>query len=99
MGRWHVHQRDGNAKALREVLVARGATVEDIDQPVDWLIGYHGLTAVAEVKRPKGKLRTGQEKFFAEFRGLARVLRTEADAHELLNYLDDILRRCRKEIP
>ena len=84
MSKYQVHQSDANEKRLIEYLRARGAQVEKIHQPVDLLIAFRGVTAVAEVKTPRGKLNRAQEAFLAVWGGMAAVLRDEADCATLL---------------
>lgn len=84
MGKFQVHRSDGNASELYDYLRSHGASVEMIGRPLDALVGYQGVTAVVEVKMPKGKLRPGQVDFLTAWRGLAVVLRSEADCDDLL---------------
>ncbi len=66
---------------------AFGASMWPMGRPVDFLCGYRGIGAAVEIKTGKGKLRPSQVKFFAEYRGLARVIRTVDDGINLLNYM------------
>ena len=92
MGRYEVHQSDGNAEQLYGFLRGHGATVVVIHRPVDCAVGAYGVTALAEVKQPKGKLEPSQMAFLSEWRGLCVVLRTEADCLELLATMREMAR-------
>ncbi len=70
MARWETHQK-------------LGMSVEEINRPVDWLVGAFGLSVACEVKMEKGKLRPSQLAFLSEFKGACRVLRTVDDVIEL----------------
>lgn len=69
---------------LVEYLKARGAQVCKIQQPVDLLICFRGITAIAAVKTGKGKLSASQTAFMGRWDGIQAVLRNEADCDELL---------------
>lgn len=84
MARWQTHRSDGNAARLRAFLEAHGAQVDVIDTPVDWAIGYRGVSALAEVKTARGILRPNQKAFLDGYKGLSAILRTEADCEALL---------------
>lgn len=85
MARYEVHRTDGNAKELIDYMRKRGASVEQIDRPVDVIIGFRGVSAIAEIKTPRGKLRTSQRLFLDGWRGLSRVLRCVDDCGDLLD--------------
>lgn len=84
MSSYLVHQQDKNAKPIIALWEAHGATYVQIDQPVDGILCYRGVTALVEIKQPKGKLRPNQEKFLKEWPGLSWVVRSEADARFVL---------------
>ena len=74
----HAKSRDINEPEIVAALRAVGATVFQLDKPVDLLVGYKGHTLLMEVKQPGLKKRSGnfthdltpdQSKFFAEWRG------------------------------
>lgn len=71
-------KRDLNEPEIVAALRAVGATVVQLDRPVDLLVGYKRKTMLMEIKqpgelvksgKPKHKLTEGQEKFFAEWQG------------------------------
>lgn len=94
MGRYLVHQSDATAKPIREYLEANGAQVAAIGQPVDWAVGFLGLTVLAEVKTPTGPMRPKQRDFVMSWVGAIWVLRDLIDAREML----DLMRRWAKDI-
>ncbi len=73
------HRSDTNAQDIIDALRAVGATVEHIGRPVDIAIGYRGVNYFAEIKTPKGKLRTSQAAFVQRWRGQVQVVR-DADS-------------------
>ena len=90
MGKFQVHRSDGNASQLSDYLRGHGASVEPLGRPLDVLIGYQRVTVIAEFKMPNGKLRPGQVAFLNTFRGMAAVLRCEADCDLLLGEMRTI---------
>lgn len=89
MGKYQVHQSDTNEKRLIAYLRARGAQVEKIHQPVDLLVCFGGVTAVAEVKTSKGKANRAQEAFMWHWKGICQVLRNERDCDAFLKLMVD----------
>lgn len=87
-------KRDANEVTLSAVLHAYGAQVEHIALPVDLLITYRGITAVAEVKNPDGRdqLQPAQTLFLEQWGGLSAILRTEADCLALLARMAELAR-------
>ena len=83
MARYEVHQSDANAEAIYAAARKLGMSVSIINRPLDALIGAFGLTVVAEVKTPRGRLRPTQERFLEKFCGWAVVLRTVQDVVDL----------------
>jgi hypothetical protein len=90
MARYEVHRSDGNAKEIIDAMRKMGASVEIIDRPVDILVGYRGVTAIAEIKTPRGKLQASQKAFLDGWRGLSRVIRDVDDAEDLLYYMQGV---------
>ena len=84
MARYEVHRSDGNAREIIDAMRKYGASVEIIDRPVDVLVGFRGVTAIAEIKTPRGKLKASQKAFLEGWRGLSRVLRSVDEGIELL---------------
>lgn len=87
MARYEVHRSDGNAKAIIDAMRKMGASVEIIDRPLDVLVGFRGVTAIAEIKTPRGKLRASQTAFLDGWRGMSRVLRSVDDGIDLVNVM------------
>lgn len=82
MGKYQVHQVDGNQAVIVAYLEASGFSVRAIGRPVDLAAGYQGATYFLEIKQPKGKLEPSQVKFLAEWKGHAEVLRSVEEAAE-----------------
>ena len=76
-----VARRDDNEKNIVEGLRKGGASVYVLDNPVDLLVGYEGMTTLIEVKGVKGRgggtshrtLTDSQKNFVAEWKG-GRIL-------------------------
>jgi hypothetical protein len=71
-------KRDINEAEIVAALRAVGATVVQLDKPVDLLVGFQGKTVLCEVKQPGTKVKSGdpkfvltpnQKKFYAEWKG------------------------------
>ena len=80
-------RRDANEPALIALARGIGAVCVNIQQPVDWLIGWRGCWYPCEIKAEKGTYRDAQVKFFiaAKERQLpAWTWRTEADVLQAL---------------
>ena len=86
--------RDINEPEIVAALRQVGATVRQLDTPVDLLVGYKGRTILMEVKQPgekkRGKgfihsLTSMQHKFFADWDGGELV--TVRSAEEALSCL------------
>lgn len=84
MARYEVHRTDGNAKEIIAALRKMGASVEQIDRPLDVLIGFRGVNIIAEIKTTRGKIRASQKAFMDGWRGSFAVLRSVDDARALL---------------
>jgi hypothetical protein len=95
VGKYQVHQIDGNQQAIMDYLQAHGFSVESIGRPLDLLAGKDGRTYLIEVKLPKAKLRPSQEKFLASWRGHAAVIRDLTDAKALIEKHRTSMRECR----
>ena len=95
MGRYEVHQTDGNAHGLYEAARKMGMSVEVINRPVDALVGFQGLTVAVEVKTERGKLRRGQVQFFERFTGAATIWRTLEDVQATRALLSNQAKRIR----
>jgi hypothetical protein len=85
---------DDNQGVIVEALRRAGATVillHAVGKGVpDLLVGYHGVTALVEVKNPvlKGKLNTLQLAWCAEWRGsLVHVVHTPDEAVAVLELI------------
>lgn len=75
-------------KGEAEIILAlrkHGASVYQLDRPVDLLVGHERQTYLLEVKQPNGKLTEGQCDFFDEWKGgIASVVRTVEEALGLI---------------
>lgn len=87
MARWETHRSDGNQAEIIQAMRKLGASVEIIDRPVDLVVGLAGLTALAEVKTARGRLRPSQTAFLRSWRGLCVVLRSVEDGIALVEEL------------
>lgn len=80
---------DQNQKELVQYARNLGASVTHLHNVhggvPDILIGYRGFNYLAEIKNEKGKLNELQVKWFNNWGGQARVIRTKEDINELLN--------------
>lgn len=74
------NKRDRNEREIIRTLIAAGATVYQLDQPCDLLVGYHGINKLIEVKDKGGSLTDDQVKFRAEWEGQYTVVWTSDDA-------------------
>ena len=82
---YRYHRTDTTAKAIIARLRALGASVYPIGRPVDLVVGFRGVTYLAEVKTLKGKLGAFQEAFMASWAGSRIVvLREVEDADRFL---------------
>lgn len=79
-------KRDRNETSIVRFLRRCGATVRYLDDPgiPDLVIGYGGITLLAEIKTGKRGLTAAQKSFFAAWQGQAIVLRTIVEAKQLL---------------
>ena len=52
--RWNA-RRDANSKEVIDALRAAGASVIDVGQPLDLIVGYDGKTVIMEIKNPDSR--------------------------------------------
>ena len=83
MGRYPIHQVDGNADEIYKAARKLGFSVEIIHAPVDSIWGIYDQTVAVEVKLPNGKLEPKQEKFFKTFKGAKVIVRDIAGVMNL----------------
>lgn len=82
--------RDANEREIIEALEAQGCSVEQLDRPMDLLVGFEDKegrrrTFVFEVKMPKGKTTEGQDDFQRTWKGdIVAVVRSTTEALELI---------------
>ena len=75
------NKRDANEPQIFDTLRAHGISVYPLNQPLDAVCGYRGVTYLVEVKNgPKAKLTKPQEAFLASWRGQHVILCSEAEA-------------------
>ena len=75
------NKRDENEPQIFDILRAHGLSVYPLNQPLDAVCGYRGVTYLVEVKNgPKAKLTKAQEAFLASWRGQHVILCSEAEA-------------------
>lgn len=75
-------KRDANERAIIDALESIGCTVEQLDKPVDLLVGRNALNWLLEVKNSDGKnvVTDDQAKFMARWKGQVRIVWTPEDA-------------------
>lgn len=78
-------RKDENHRLLVDAFRSMGASVWDIEWPVDLLVGYAGKACAVEIKKDgKKKLTKGQKEFFEEFKGMKARVETVEDCRLLL---------------
>lgn len=76
---------DTNSAEIVATFKKLGASVWQLDRPVDLIIGYCGRTVLCEIKQAKGKLTDSQEKFLDEWKGgMVPIARTVEDCAIIL---------------
>ena len=85
----YAKRRDKNESQIVYALRLRGADVDLLDRPVDLLIGYQGVTVLAEIKAPRTEPTPTQLVWLKDWQGGRRtVLKTVDDAHALLEDIE-----------
>ena len=85
----HAKARDANEKLIFDALRWAGMSVYRLDQPLDLLVGYGGITRLAEVKMPRNKrgdpepYTKTQVEFLDKWQGGFTLLVTVEDAQKL----------------
>lgn len=77
-------RRDQNEPEIIKALEQIGCSVHQLDQPLDLLVGYRGITYLLEIKTDKGKLTKGQADFIPDWRGQLAVVRTTQQAIDIV---------------
>ena len=74
-------KRDANEPAIIKALEAAGASVVQLDKPVDLLVGYGGRTILLEVKNIDGanRITNDQRSFIDSWNGDAVAIIYNAD--------------------
>lgn len=80
-------RRDTNEPEIIKELKAMGCTVETLDTPLDLLVGVDNLNLLVEVKTEHGRLTPKQKKFIQHWKGDFAIVRTPAEARDLINNL------------
>ena len=78
------HRTDHNQAEIVKALEAIGCTVYKMGRPVDLLVGYRSLNFVMDVKSRTGKNTPFQDKFFREWKGQVRIVRSPEEAIQLV---------------
>jgi hypothetical protein len=84
----HDNRVDANQDEIVRALRRVGATVEVIGQPLDLLVGYHGVNYLLECKTKRGTLTMGQVDFTAHWRGHWDVVRSVDEALQAIGAVD-----------
>jgi hypothetical protein len=86
-------KRDANHKEISDAFENLGATVQDTAMIgngfPDIVIGYLGYNIPVEIKTENGKLSKKQEDWFANWRGVAAVVKYTWQVTRLICYLDE----------
>jgi hypothetical protein len=85
-------KRDQNEREIIQEFRSFGASVHQLSGKgvPDLIVGYRGITALVEVKMPKGKLTDDQKEFFDNWNGgLLFIVRTVADATSVLRKISE----------
>ena len=77
-------KRDAVEKDIIIALKAAGASVEQLDRPVDLVVGYRNMNKLMECKSPGGKLNEEQSLFFDKWKGQVAVVHTPLEALEVI---------------
>jgi len=85
----HATRRDANEPEIVRELRAIGATVHQLDEPCDLVVGYRGLNFLFEVKDPAKPpsaraLTDTQRRFHNTWRGQVCVVESLEDALEVM---------------
>lgn len=86
----HNAKRDANEPAIVAALIAAGASVVRLDEPMDLLIGFRGVTYLLDPKMPKtGRPTDKQLKFMDTWRGgPAGFVRDEVEALKFIGAME-----------
>lgn len=87
MGRYQTHRSDTNAETIIGWFERHGASVARSGRPTDVIVGFRGLTVLVEIKTRLGRLRPSQKTFLLTWRGAVAVIRTTAEAADLLEWM------------
>lgn len=87
-----IARTDSNQAEIVKKLHEAGASVTDLHQLgggcPDLVIGYHGVTALIEVKQPGGTLTPDEAEWFSTWRGLATVVHSVDEALDFIHDLE-----------
>lgn len=87
--RGYARKRDANEAEIVAALERVGATVAELDKPVDLVVGYRGVNFLLEVKngnQPPSwqRMTEDQQRFFDTWQGRAAVVRNVDEALEAI---------------
>ena len=74
------HRTDANQNEIVNALEKIGCTVYKIGRPVDLVVGRNALNWLMDVKSEKGTLTPFQKRFFKEWKGQVRIVRSPEEA-------------------
>jgi hypothetical protein len=78
--RKYANKRDNNETSIIKALTGVGATVWQLDQPCDLLVGFRGVNTLMDVKDKGGTLTKDQVLFHEYWRGQIAIVWNPDDA-------------------
>ncbi len=78
------HRADHNQNEIVAALEAIGCTVYKIGRPVDLVVGRGAKNWLIDCKSKTGKKTPFQERFFTEWKGQVRIVRSAQEAIDLV---------------
>jgi len=79
------HRADHNQDEIVTALEDIGCTVYKIGRPVDLVVGRGAKNWLIDCKSKTGKKTPFQERFFTEWKGQVRIVRSAEEAIKLVN--------------
>jgi len=78
------HRSDSNQADIVKALEQIGCTVYPIGRPVDLLVGTRAANFLLECKSKTGHKTPAQEKFFKNWKGQVRIVRSPEEAIQVV---------------